>query len=85
MVQRLDAGVHELVCHPAYEDAQLAERDPYVAGRQNELTVLEDPRLRAYLESAGVKRATFEEMPGPVKRKDKAFGQVAALHKLPLH
>jgi chitin disaccharide deacetylase len=84
-LQRLNAGVHELVCHPGYEDAQLAERDPYVAGRETELAVLEDARLRASLESAGVKQATFEEMPGPLKRKDKVFGQLAAFHKLPLN
>lgn len=84
-LQRLSAGVHELVCHPAYEDAQLAERDPYVAGRQNELTVLENPRLRTFLENTRLKRATFDEVPGLLKRKDKAFGQLAAFHKLPLN
>jgi chitin disaccharide deacetylase len=74
-LQRLGGGVHELLCHPAYEDAQLAARDPYVAGRQNELIVLEDPRLRAFLESAGVKRTTFDELPGSLKHKDKTFDQ----------
>lgn len=84
-LQRLGAGVHELVCHPAYEDAQLSERDPYVVGRQNELTVLENPRLRAFLESAGVKRAMFDELPGSLKLKDKPLGQLAVFHKLPLN
>lgn len=84
-VQRLGAGVHELVCHPAYEDAQLAERDPYVAGRENELAVLQNPRLREFLESVGVRRAIFDELLGSLKRKDKAFGQLASLHKLPLN
>jgi chitin disaccharide deacetylase len=81
-IQRLGGGVHELVCHPAYEDAQLAERDPYVAGRQNELTVLENPRLRAFLEGAGVKRTTFDELPNSLKQKDKTFRQLPAFHKI---
>src|SRR5208283_933011 len=29
-LERLDAGVHELICHPAYEDSVLEARDTYV-------------------------------------------------------
>jgi predicted glycoside hydrolase/deacetylase ChbG (UPF0249 family) len=82
---RLGAGVHELVCHPAYEDALLAERDPYVAGRHNELTVLEDARLRAFLGAAGLRRTTFNQLPSTSMQKDKAFGQIPAFYKSPLH
>jgi predicted glycoside hydrolase/deacetylase ChbG (UPF0249 family) len=55
-LERLDAGVHELICHPAYEDSVLEARDTYVVGRRNELTVLEHPKLRAFLETAGIEQ-----------------------------
>jgi predicted glycoside hydrolase/deacetylase ChbG (UPF0249 family) len=61
-LRRLDAGVHELVCHPAYEDSVLESRDTYTAGRRNELTVLEHGKLRAYLGSSGIRQTTFREV-----------------------
>ncbi len=61
-LEGLDAGVHELVCHPAYEDSVLESRDTYVAGRRNELTVLEHANLRAYLGSSGIRQITFHEV-----------------------
>jgi len=68
-LRRLGTGVHELVCHPAYEDALLKARDTYVSGRHNELTVLQHPTLRGFLKMAGVQRTTFRE-----------FAAVAAKH-----
>ena len=61
-LRRLDAGVHELVCHPAYEDSILESRDTYVAGRRNELIVLEHGKLRAYLGSSGIRQTTFRDV-----------------------
>jgi predicted glycoside hydrolase/deacetylase ChbG (UPF0249 family) len=61
-LERLDAGVHELVCHPAYEDSVLESRDTYVAGRRNELTVLAHGKLRAFLGSSGIEQTTFHEV-----------------------
>lgn len=61
-LERLGAGVHELICHPGYEDSLLEARDNYVAGRRNELTVLEHAKLRAFLESSGIQQTTFSEL-----------------------
>jgi predicted glycoside hydrolase/deacetylase ChbG (UPF0249 family) len=61
-LERLDAGVHELICHPAYEDSLLEARDTYVAGRRNELTVLEHAKLPRFLENAGIQQTTFREL-----------------------
>jgi chitin disaccharide deacetylase len=74
-LERLHAGVHELICHPAYEDSVLAARDTYVAGRRNELTVLGHPKLRACLETAGIEQTTFREVSASFTQKDKAFEQ----------
>jgi chitin disaccharide deacetylase len=74
-LERLDAGVHELICHPAYEDPVLEARDTYVAGRHNELTVLDHAKLRAFLETAGIEQTTFRELSATITQKDKAFDQ----------
>jgi predicted glycoside hydrolase/deacetylase ChbG (UPF0249 family) len=80
-LERLDSGVHELICHPAYEDSLLEARDPYVAGRRNELTVLTHAKLRPFLETAGIERTTFRELPASIMQKDAAFGQVRAANE----
>jgi predicted glycoside hydrolase/deacetylase ChbG (UPF0249 family) len=74
-LQRLNTGVHELVCHPAYEDTLLEARDTYVAGRRSELTVLVHPKLRAFLETAGIERTTFRELPASAACGGPAFDQ----------
>jgi hypothetical protein len=44
----------------------LEARDTYVAGRRRELTVLLDAKLPEFLETAGIERTTFRELPGSV-------------------
>jgi predicted glycoside hydrolase/deacetylase ChbG (UPF0249 family) len=65
-INRLDGGVHELVCHPGYVDSLLEARDPYVEGRSTELAVLVDAKLRAFLQTVGIERTTFRELTGCV-------------------
>ncbi len=65
-LERLEAGVHELVCHPAYEDSVLESRDTYVTGRRAELAVLENSKLRACLEYSGIEQSTFRELSSSV-------------------
>ncbi len=69
---KLDAGVHELICHPAYEDSVLEARDTYVTGRRNELTVLEHAKLRLFLTTAGIEQMTFRELSASIKQKNQA-------------
>jgi predicted glycoside hydrolase/deacetylase ChbG (UPF0249 family) len=70
IIKRLGGGVHELVCHPGYVDSQLEARDPYVAGRLAELSVLLNPALPAFLEDTGIERTTFREIVGCIPRHD---------------
>ena len=77
---RLDAGVHELICHPAYEDSLLEARDTYVAGRRRELTILLDAKLPEFLETAGIERTTFRELPGSVT-PDRALADAKGTNK----
>ncbi|HXE56437.1 MAG TPA: ChbG/HpnK family deacetylase [Gemmatimonadales bacterium] len=51
---RLPPGRYELVTHPGYLDATLAERDGYLAGRLSELEAMLDPRFRSLLGPATV-------------------------------
>lgn len=49
-----DSGVVELMCHPGYTDAALAEKSFYVAEREWELKVLRSARTREGLDRLGV-------------------------------
>ena len=73
-LEKLDAGVHELICHPAYEDGVLEARDTYVAGRRDELTLLLDARLPDVVETIGIEQTTFRELPSSFTQ-DRALGQ----------
>jgi len=79
-LERLDAGVHELICHPGYEDSVLKARDTYVAGRHNELTVLEHAKVRAFLGTAGIERTTFRDLSASSTQKDKVLDQGPGAH-----
>jgi predicted glycoside hydrolase/deacetylase ChbG (UPF0249 family) len=80
-LERLDAGVHELICHPAYEDSMLEARDTYVAGRHNELAVLEHANLRQFLEIASIEQTTFRDLSASLTQKDEVFDQGRGVHE----
>jgi predicted glycoside hydrolase/deacetylase ChbG (UPF0249 family) len=65
ILEGLNGGVHELVCHPGHVDPVLRSRDPYVEGRPIELGVLIDAGLRALLESTGIELTTYTALVGP--------------------
>jgi chitin disaccharide deacetylase len=61
-----DPGVHELVCHPGYEDSALHKFPSlrYPAGeRLNQLKLLSNPDLRHTIERAGVCLTHFGRVP----------------------
>jgi predicted glycoside hydrolase/deacetylase ChbG (UPF0249 family) len=60
-IGRLNEGVHELICHPGYEDSGLKARDTYVRGRLSELIVLTHAKLGEFLRAAKIERMTFQE------------------------
>ncbi len=57
----LPPGLTELMCHPGYPDAELAERTSYAAGRERELAALTAPAARAALAAHGVVLTTYRE------------------------
>jgi predicted glycoside hydrolase/deacetylase ChbG (UPF0249 family) len=81
VIERLDSGVHELVCHPGYVDSFLEARDPYVAERLSELSVLIDAKLAAYLQRDEIERTTFRELAGYSNRVEKAYTHRPAIKK----
>lgn len=60
-IERLDTGVHELICHPAEVDSLLKTRDSYRAGRLNELLTLTHPRILEFFETGAIGWTTFNE------------------------
>ena len=62
IIERLPEGTTELMCHPAYEDAELAASSSYAAVRVKELAALCDPRVRTAIDRAGVHLITFSEL-----------------------
>jgi hopanoid biosynthesis associated protein HpnK len=60
LIERLPAGVSELMCHPGYEDAELdGVKTRLRASRTNELRLLTDPDVVAKLKEGGVKLINF--------------------------
>ena len=56
-----DTGVVELMCHPGYADAALAEKSFYVAEREQELKVLCAAQTRDGLDRLGVEVAGWSD------------------------
>jgi chitin disaccharide deacetylase len=81
IIKRLDSGVHELVCHPGYVDSLLKARDPYVAERPSELSVLTDPNLSGFLQTARIEHTTFRELAGYTNRTEKAYSHRRTLEE----
>jgi hypothetical protein len=53
----------------------LEARDTYVAGRHNELAVLERANLRQFLETARIEQTTFGDLSAFLTQKDVVFDQ----------
>ena len=62
MIERLPEGTWELVCHPGYNDGELASvRTSLKASRQYEFELLTSPVVRETLERNGVELISFRE------------------------
>jgi predicted glycoside hydrolase/deacetylase ChbG (UPF0249 family) len=59
ILENLGDGVTELMCHPAHTDAELSASSSYASVRVVELAVLCDPRVKAAVQSAGIRLTTF--------------------------
>jgi predicted glycoside hydrolase/deacetylase ChbG (UPF0249 family) len=61
MLDQLPLGVTELMMHPGYDDAVLAEQDPYRAEREVEMNALLAPAVSKRLENGDVRVVSFRE------------------------
>jgi predicted glycoside hydrolase/deacetylase ChbG (UPF0249 family) len=75
-IPRLPAGTTELMTHPGYADASLAEHDSYTLDRETELRVLCSRKFRELLDRCGVTLTSFRDRP-PIGPHD---GQLAQHH-----
>lgn len=60
MLDELEAGWTELVCHPGHADAEL--QSSYIDAREWELSTLCDPRVREAIEQAGIQLIGFHQL-----------------------
>ena len=76
LLDRLQEGVWELVCHPGYNDAQLAAADTRLrASRETEMQALTADSSRTALERNGLQLISFRELTGD-SRAGLNFGAV---------
>ena len=59
LLDRLEPGVTELMVHPGYPDAELAQWARYATGRERELAALLSPEVRARLHREDVELVDF--------------------------
>ena len=59
VLNRLDAGLTELMVHPGYADPEAGTWDGYTWQREEELTALLDPDVRARLDAGDIELTTF--------------------------
>jgi predicted glycoside hydrolase/deacetylase ChbG (UPF0249 family) len=63
LLEALPAGTSELMCHPGYNDAALAESG-YRAERERELALLTDRAVRQRVDELGIELVTFRQLVG---------------------
>jgi chitin disaccharide deacetylase len=64
LIDRMPEGTFEFVCHPGYNDADLARVDTgLLASRELELKVLTSPETREILAKRGIELINFSELP----------------------
>ncbi len=59
IINRLEDGVSEVMCHPGYVDAAFALESAYHRQRERELDILTDAAIKEALERNGVRLITF--------------------------
>lgn len=64
LIERMPDGTYEFVCHPGYNDADLARVDTgLLASREVELNVLTSSATREILATRGIELTNFTELP----------------------
>ena len=66
IAEELPEGTWEMVCHPGYNDADLASvRTRLRASRAQELSVLTSPGARQLLQGSGIELISYQTLSGP--------------------
>jgi len=63
LIRELGPGSTEVMCHPGLADEQLRAASSYAAGRERELRILTDPRIREAVQETGLQLISFRSLP----------------------
>jgi predicted glycoside hydrolase/deacetylase ChbG (UPF0249 family) len=69
LINNLEPGVSELMCHPGHFDKKLLDESGYVREREEELTILTHPKVRKAIEQSDILLATYRDAWNPPSRK----------------
>ncbi len=64
ILEGLDEGVSELMCHPGYVDQELREIDTYTGPREEELRLLCAPQVQYRIEALGIQLVNYKTLCG---------------------
>jgi hypothetical protein len=62
LINSLEPGTAEIMCHPGYADAALLAGSSYARQRESELGVLTDPEVRLAIKARGIELISFAEL-----------------------
>lgn len=62
LINNIDDGTTEIMCHPGYVDDAFAQESVYNFQRERELKILTDPSIKKAIEANGIKLSTFAEL-----------------------
>ena len=62
LINNVDDGTTEIMCHPGYVDDAFAQESVYNFQRERELKILTDPSIKEAIQANGIKLTTFAEI-----------------------
>ncbi|HEY43209.1 MAG TPA: ChbG/HpnK family deacetylase [Anaerolineae bacterium] len=65
LINNLEPGVSELMCHPGHFDETLSAESGYVREREEELSILIRPKARKAIEHSDIRLATYRDAWNP--------------------
>jgi predicted glycoside hydrolase/deacetylase ChbG (UPF0249 family) len=62
ILDRVQDGTSELMCHPGHVDGAFASESVYNYQRERELQILADPNIQETIQANGIKLITFDDL-----------------------
>lgn len=62
LINNVDAGTTEIMCHPGYVDDAFAKESVYNFQRERELKILTDPSIKQAIQANGIELITFTDL-----------------------